>query len=170
MRYNIGHGRGMHFGIERCETPLALIFDSDVEFIKSPVAEMLKMMTPETYGVGYVEKTAYDGFEYGAKPEHRGRPFMYMLHPFFHLLQISQYRRFQPYVHHGAPAFKAALDIHKKGLTSKIIKIFPGLGHTSGKGWVWDAVPPVWIRHDTAGTRTMRIKRGQRDIEGRWER
>ena len=170
LGYNIGHGRGMHFGIERCETPLALIFDSDVEFIKSPVAEMLKMMTPETYGVGYVEKTAYDGFEYGSKPQHRGRPFMYMLHPFFQLLQISQYRRFQPYVHHGAPCFKAALDIHKKGLTSKIIKIFPGLGHTSGKGWVWDAVPPVWIRHDTAGTRTMRVERGQIDIEGRWER
>jgi len=170
LGYNIGHGRGMHFGINHCETPLALIFDSDVVFVKSPVKRMVEMIEADTYGVGYLEKTAYDGFEYGAKPEHTGRPWMYMLHPYFHLLQISQYRKFHPYVHHGAPCFKAARDIHLKGLTARIIKSFPGLGHTAGKGWVWDAVPGKWIIHNTAGTRRMRVQRGQNDIEGLWER
>jgi len=170
MGYNIGHGRGMHFALKRVQTRFALIFDSDIVFIKSPVEQMLAMMETDTYGVGYTEKTAYDGFEYGAKPEHRGKPFMYMLHPFFQLIQVSQYFKFAPYCHHGAPCFKAALDIHKKGLTNKIIKVFPGLGHTAGKGWVWEAVPGEWIQHDTAGTRQMRVKKGLLDIEGQWER
>jgi len=170
MGYNIGHGRGMDFGIRQIKTRYGLIFDSDVEFIKSPVSHMLDMMDENTYGIGYLEKSAYDGFEYGAKQEHRGKPSMMMLHPFFMLLQVSEYFKFHPFVHHGAPCFKAALDIHKHGLTSRIIKSFPGLGHTSGQGFVWSAVPPVWIRHDTAGTRKERLKRGLRDIEGQWER
>ena len=94
---------------------------------------------------------------------------MYMLHPFFHLLQISEYYKFAPYVHHGAPCFKAARDIHLKGLTDKIIKRFPGLGHTHGKGFVWSAVPGEWIKHDTAGTRKSRVKRGKQEIEQGWE-
>ena len=130
---------------------------------------MLDMMENDTYGVGYLEKTAYDGYEYGSKPQHKNQPFMYMLHPFFHLIQVGEYKKFHCYVHHGAPCFKAALDIHKKGLTSKIIKCFPGLGHTHGKGWVWTAVPAEWIKHDTAGTRKDRIKRGKQEIEQGWE-
>jgi hypothetical protein len=167
--FNIGHGRGMDAGIRICKTKFALIFDSDIVMIKSPVEEMLAMMEADTYGVGYVEKSAYDGFEYGAKPQHIGQPFMYMLHPFFHLLQISEYFKFHPYVHHGAPAYLAALDIHKKGLTNKIIKILPNLGHTHGKGHVWDSIKPVWVIHDTAGTRKDRVKRGKTEIEGTWD-
>jgi len=167
--YNIGHGRGMDAAIRMCKTRFALIFDSDIIMRKSPVQEMLDMMEPDTYGVGYVEKSGYDGFEYGAKSEHTGQPFMIMLHPFFHLLQISEYYKFHPYVHHGAPAYKAALDIHLKGLTSKIIKVFPGLGHTHGKGWSWEPVPGEHIIHDTAGTRKDRVRRGKQEIEGAWD-
>ena len=166
---NIGHGKGMHFAIGECKTRFALIFDSDIVMVKSPVELMLAMIEPDTYGVGYTEKSAYDGFEYGAKPEHQGQPFMYMLHPFFHLLQISEYHKFHPYVHHGAPCFMAALDIHRKGLTDKIIKVFPGLGHTAGKGWCWNPVPGEWIKHDTAGTRKDRSSKGKSEIEGKWE-
>lgn len=167
--WNIGHGRGMDTAIRMCKTRFALIFDSDIIMIKSPVQAMLDMMEPDTYGVGYVEKSAYDGFEYDAKAEHNGQPFMYMLHPFFHLLQISEYFKFKPYVHHGAPAYQAALDIHLKGLTSKIIKVLPDLGHTHGKGHVWDSITPVWVIHDTAGTRKDRVRKGKSEIEGAWE-
>jgi len=168
--YNIGHGRGMDAAIRMCRTRFALIFDSDIVFLKSPVQLMLDMMEPDTYGVGYIEKTGFDGYEYGAHPHHKNEGFMYMLHPYFHLLQISEYYKFHPYVHHGAPCFKAALDIHNKGLTNKIIKVFPGLGHTHGKGWVWSAVPGEWILHDTAGTRKDRVSRGKPEIEGQWQR
>jgi hypothetical protein len=130
---------------------------------------MLDMMEPDTYGVGYTEKSAYDGYEYGAKPQHKGQPFMYMMHPFFHLLQVSEYFKFHPYVQHGAPCYKAALDIHRRGLTSKIIKILPGLGHTAGKGWCWEPVPGEYVIHNTAGTRKDRVRKGKPEIEEGWD-
>lgn len=167
--YNIGHGRGMDAGLQMVKTRYTLVFDTDIEMLKSPLAKMLAMFDEDTYGVGYLELTAMDGFEYGAKPEHRGTEPMRMLHPYFMMLQTKRYFDFHPFVHHGAPCFKAARDIHRRGLTSKIIKEFPGLGHTSGRGWNWTAIEPEWVRHDTAGTRQLRIKRGLRDIEGRWE-
>jgi len=167
--YNIGHGRGMDMAINMCKTRFALIFDSDIVMKKSPVQEMLDMMEEDTYGVGYMEKTAFDGYEYGAKPHHKTQGFMYMMHPFFHLLQISEYHKFHPYVHHGAPCYLAALDIHNHGLTEKILKVFPGLGHTHGKGWSWESVPGEHILHDTAGTRKDRVRRGKTEIEGTWD-
>jgi len=168
--YNIGHGRGMDAAIRMCKTRFALIFDSDIQMLKSPVEQMLAMMEPDTYGVGYLEKTGFDGYEYGAQPHHRNQSFMYMLHPYFQLLQISEYFKFHRYVHHGAPCFKAALDIHQHGLTSRIIKEFPGLGHSSGKGWCWTGQPREYILHDPAGTRHARSSHGLSEIEGVWER
>lgn len=168
--YNIGHGRGMHLALGMVKTKFALIFDSDIKMLKSPVEKMLAMMDVDTYGIGYLEKTGYDGFEYGAQPHHKSQGFMMMLHPYFHILQVSEYFKFHPYVHHGAPCFLAALDIHRKGLTSKIIKEFPGLGHSSGKGWCWTGEPREYIEHHTAGTRKSRSSKGKSEIEGEWTR
>jgi len=36
LGYNIGHGKGMCMGIDKARTPYALIFDSDIEMLKSP--------------------------------------------------------------------------------------------------------------------------------------
>ncbi len=168
--HNIGHGRGMDAGIRMVKTKFALIFDTDIVMLKSPVKKMLAMMEEDTYGVGYIEKTGFDGFEYGAQPHHKNQGFMYMLHPYFHLLQIINYFKFHPYVHHGAPCFLAALDIHNKGLTSKIIKEFPGLGHSSGKGWCWTGEPREFIQHDHGGTCKIRALKGLPQIEGNWQR
>jgi len=168
--YNIGHGDGMCLGISMVNTPYALIFDSDIEMLKSPVAAMVSMMEPDTYGVGYTEKTGLDGYEYGAHPHHKGQESMRMLHPYFHLLSIANYHKFHPYVHHGAPCYLAARDIHERGLSDKIIKDFPGLGHSSGKGWVWTGEPREFIRHDPAGTRDTRRTNGQPEIEPDWVR
>jgi hypothetical protein len=168
--YNIGHGLGMNAAIRMCKTKFALIFDSDIEMIKSPVQIMLDMMETDTYGVGYTEKTDMGGYEWGARPENASEGFMYMLHPFFHLLQVSEYLKFHPYVHHGAPCFLAARDIHRHGLTDKIIKVLPGLGHTSGQGWCWKPVPPLYVIHNTAGTRNMRRNKGKPETEGDWQR
>jgi len=168
--YNIGHGRGMDYAINRVETRFALIFDSDTVMVKSPVQQMLDMIEADTYGVGYLEKAGLDGYEYGSHAWHKSQPYMLMLHPFFHLLQISEYKKFPPYVHHGAPCFKTAFEIYKRNLSSKILKQFPGLGHTAGRGWTWEPVPGEWIIHNTAGTRKERVRRGKTEIEGKWER
>lgn len=167
---NIGHGRGMDLALKMVKTKYALVFDSDIVMHKSPVNKMLEMMEQDTYGVGYLEKTAYDGFEYGSKSHHFQQGFMYMLHPYFMLLQVSEYFKFHKFVHHGAPCFKAALDIHRSGLTSKIIKEFPGLGHSSGIGWNWKGEPREYIEHHTAGTRKLRRSKGLPEIEQGWER
>lgn len=166
--YNIGHGNGMCLAIGHTRTPYALIFDSDIEMLQSPVDQMLAMMEPDTFGVGYVEKTGFDGYEYGAHGQHLTEGWMPMLHPFFHLINVAVYHKFHPYVHHGAPCYLTALDIYKRGLSGRIIKEFPGLHHTSGKGWTWVGKPSPWVRHDVAGTRKARVQRGLGEIEGNW--
>lgn len=167
--FNIGHGRGLNEGMKLVKTKFTLIFDSDIEMLKSPVKAMLEMMEEDTYGVGYLEKTGFDGYEYGAKAHHKNQGYMYMLHPYFALLQVSEYFKFAPFTHHGAPCYKAALDIHRRGLTSKIIKEFPGLGHSSGKGWVWEGKQREFIKHDTRGTRDVRLKKRLPEIGQNWD-
>jgi glycosyltransferase involved in cell wall biosynthesis len=167
--YNIGHGRGMCVGIYYATTPFVLLFDSDIEMLKSPVQDMLDLMEEDTFGVGYFERTGFDGFDFGAHSHHTSEESMIYLHPYFQLLQIKNYKKFHPYVHHGAPCYLTMLDIHKKGLSSKILKEFPGLGHSSGQGFTWKGEPREYIRHDTAGTRSLRKSHGLSEIEGSWE-
>jgi len=168
--HNIGHGRGMCLGISMVATRYTLIFDSDIEMLKSPIQEMLDMMEDDTFGVGYIEeKTAFDGFEWGVRPQHRIQGWMRYLHPFFQLIDVGNYRKYHPYVHHGAPCYLTMFDIHKRGLSAKILKQFPGLGHSSGKGWNWAGIPREHVRHNTRGTRDVRISRHQPEIEGQWE-
>jgi hypothetical protein len=168
---NIGHGIGMHLAlmsINILETPFALLFDSDTELMKSPVSAMLREFKEDTYGVGYIEKTGLDGYEYGAHKHHRGQASMRYLHPYFQLISVSKYRQFHPYVHHGAPCYLAMLDLHKRGLGNTVIS-FPGLGHTAGKGWTWTGNPNLpYVKHDTRGTRDVRLKNGQGEIEPGW--
>lgn len=124
---NIRHGRGMHMGISQAKTKYALIFDSDIEMLKSPVSQMLAMMEDDTFGVGSITKTGLDGFGYGKKSHHKRTGYMLYLSPYFQLINISNYENFHRYIHHGAPCYLAMRDIHKKGLSNKIIKEFPGL-------------------------------------------
>mgnify|MGYP001206567595 CR=1 FL=1 len=169
MGYNIGHGKGMCLGLKYVKTPYVLFFDSDIEMLKSPVMDMLNMFEEDTFGVGYIEKTGFDGFEYGSKPHHAKEDWMPYLHPYFQLVKVANYRKFYPYVHHGAPCYLTMLHIYKKGFSGKILKEFPGLGHTSGGGWNWVGGPKEFIRHDIAGTRQVQRKLGRREIEGKWE-
>ena len=162
LGYNIGHGRGMCMGIDKAKTPYALIFDSDIEMLKSPVQAMLDLMEPDTFGVGYPEKIGLDGYGYGSKPHHKGQPWRIMLHPYFHLINIANYRKYHPYVHHGAPCYLTARDIHDKGLSDKILKVFPGLDHPT-------AEPREYIKHKVGGTGRLRIRKGQIHIEGSWD-
>lgn len=167
---NIGHGRGVCIGIDNVETPFVLLFDSDTEIFKSPVYNMLSMMEEDTYGVGNIEKTAYDGFEWGAKPHHKDQGYIRYLHPFFCLIQVKEYRKYRSFIHHGAPAINAMLDINRKGSEERIIKEFPGIHHTAGRGFVWEGKPSEWVKHDTQGTRMVVRKKLKRDdIEGKWD-
>ena len=146
LGYNIGHGRGMHLGINEASTRYALIFDSDIEMLNSPLAIMLDMMGEDTFGVGKIGKVSTKAFN---------TPISY-LHPFFQLINIKSYKKFHPYVHHGAPCLKTMMDIRRRGLSGKILKEFPNLDK--------------YIKHYHQGTRRERIRRGLPQIARGWER
>jgi len=142
LGYNIDHGKGMCMGIDKVKTKYALIFDSDIEMLKSPVEWMLKMMEEDTFGVGVVGKTGFDGIDCGLSPQHSKTGCISYLHPYFQLISIENYRKFHPYIHHGAPCISTMIDIHKKGLSEKILKDFPKLKAT-------------FVKHYGQGTRNM---------------
>lgn len=160
--YNVGHGRGMCMGIEKAATPYALMFDSDIELLEPCLPAMLAMMEADTFGVGYLEDIGYDGFRYKINPHPEGS--LPCLHPYWQLISIENYKKFHPYVHHGMPVYLAMLDIHKRGLSSKILKQFPGL---SNEHCQKDHIPR-FVRHHSNGTGGMRIARGLTHIEGPW--
>ena len=148
LGHNIGHGRGMHMGINKASTKYALIFDSDIEMIDSPLAAMLDMMEEDTFGVGSVRKIKINVSQSGFIP-------VLYLHPFFQLINIENYRKFPPYIHHGAPCVKTMLDIKRRGLSEKIFKDFPDLNR--------------YIKHYHRGTRKDRVRRGLSQVVGGWE-
>ena len=170
---NIGHGRGMNVGIKEVKTPYVLFFDSDIIMVDSPLEGMLAMMEDNTFGVGYSEKVGYDGHDYGVFPHHQQEPGVRYLHPYFQLVQVKEYFKYKPYIHHGAPCISTMLDIYKKKLSDIVLKEFPELGHTNGCGASWKPCAGKYIIHDVAGfggTGKMRVGQGLPHIEGEWER
>jgi hypothetical protein len=169
LGYNIGHGRGMHYGLTRCTTKTALLFDSDIVMLKNPITEMASLLGCFTYGVGWVYAIGRDGFDYGTPARGHITPIPY-LHPYFMLLNMRQYFNFAPFVHHGAPCYKAMIDIFDRGLSKELVVPFSGLtGHTSGQGANWTGKPNEYIRHDFGGTRKANKMVGKNEIIGRWE-
>jgi len=158
--YNIGHGRGMNLALRLCLTKFALIFDSDIVMLESPVFEMLSMMDDDTYGVGAFDYVDNRGFgKNNHSPEWRAAATKY-LHPYFQLINVNIYKQYPPYVHHGSPCIHVMNEIKRRGLSDKILKEFPGASIYGSE----------YIQHPTDGTRAERRSRGLPEIEGGWER
>jgi GT2 family glycosyltransferase len=149
LQYNVGHGRGMCIGIYYVETPYFLLFDSDIVMVKNPLEEMNALMEENIFGVGKVQNTGYDGNDY-----HVAKGSVPYLHPFFALIQLRIYKKFHPFVHHGAPCIFTMLDIYRKGMSDTILKPFD----LSTK-----------IKHNFGGTRNLIRGRCNFEIEGVWE-
>ena len=168
--YNIGHGRGLCEGIKYVDTPYVLIFDSDIEMVKSPLGGMLEMMEENTWGVGHIEKVDLGGHEYGLRKEEMSKGQMDYLHPYFCLIQMKEYKKYPSFIHHGAPAVNIMLYLHRMCLSGRVIKEFKGLGHTLNSGGTWVEKLNEWVIHRTRGTRDVRVKRRLTEIEGVWEK
>jgi len=149
---NIGHGRGMHLGITHVKTKYALIFDSDTRLLADCIPAMLEKMEEDTFGVGSVIYVNVGGNATKPRPGKLAIPY---LHPFFHLINIQNYRKYKPYIHHGAPCLSTMYDIYEKGLSNRVLINLPGI-----TGIVY---------HEGRGTRKRRMAMGKAGIEGAWE-
>ena len=152
--YNIGHGRGLDYGIKKVKTKYALLFDSDIRMLKPPINNMLKLMKKGSFGVGSVMKIGYDGNNCGKSLHHKDEGCLSYLHPFFQIINVSNYKKYHRYVHHGAPCYLTMIDIHKRKLSKKILINFP----------VHD-----FVEHYNRGTRNYRRSKGMSQIPGGWE-
>jgi glycosyltransferase involved in cell wall biosynthesis len=128
--FNISHGRGLHLGITISRTNLVLCFDNDIEVLKPPIEEMLKLMDNKTWGVGQIVELPQSTWNVELKtkkvdPEdiYSPKDVQYM-HPFFHIVNRHVYRQYLPYVHSAAPGQVTFLDIASKN-DEKILKDFP---------------------------------------------
>ena len=163
---NIGHGRGLDFALRNTTTKYALIMDTDTVILKDPLPEMMQLMDEYTYGVGCITEVGKDGYDFGAYKKHK-IPIPY-LHPFFALINVREYKWYKPFVHHGAPWYKAANDLYERGQTDKI-KHFNGLR-------AWDKEPSgrlvptqtEYVRHDFGGTRRKLRSMGRDEIKLGW--
>jgi hypothetical protein len=149
--YNVGHGRGVKHALSLIHTQYALIFDSDIVMMDSPVEKMLSKMSGGVYGVGEVIQTDLGGFQFGERKEMIVSGSMRYLQPYFCLIDVNEYKKYRPFIHHGAPAVSTCLDIHRRGISNDVIKEFP---------------VREYIKHDFYGTRGVRVKKGLPEIEG----
>jgi len=163
---NIGHGKGLNYGISKAETPYVLIMDSDTEMLKSPVKEMLRLMKGDVYGVGWITEVGKDGYDFGTWAYHKV-PVKY-LHPYFALLSVEEFYKYPPFVHHGAPFYKTMLHLHNRNLSHKLVD-FPGLTGAPGMCIDWNEEDSEYIKHDFGGTRHQLKREGREEIEWKWE-
>lgn len=160
---NIGHGKGLNYGIQYIDTPYLLVFDSDIEMVYSPIEEMLNMMEDMTWGVGSFEMTDLGGHIWGTRKDKMNEGPMKYLHPYFCLIQMKEYKKYSPFIHHGSPAVQTMLEIYRKGLSEVVLKEFKDLCYSDKK-------EKYYIKHRKRGTRDIRIKNHKDEIEGSWEK
>jgi len=132
-KVNIGHGDGMHLGLENIKTKFAFIFDSDVIFRNGEFIErMLYLMEENTYGVGWLIELDQIGRDVDIT--YKGDTVTY-LYPAFCLINKNQYFSFHKFTKYGLPPLEAMKELKAQRLDKKMLKSFPireYLKHLSG--------------------------------------
>ncbi|HEX2970076.1 MAG TPA: glycosyltransferase [Bacteroidales bacterium] len=112
--FNIHHGPGMAFGFKYIRTHQILLLDSDVIVIRAGFLEDLKeKLKSNAYGIGDIQiinergMNAEEGIKY--------------LHPACALLNRNMVLKFSLPILHGAPMINAMKEIHKRGLSDKLL-------------------------------------------------
>lgn len=106
---NIGHGRGLKWGIEHVQTPYFAMIDSDTVMKAPPFDAMLSLLGDSAYGCGLINRTDLQG------NNHPNGPIEY-LHPYFCLINKALYGQYSPPIHHGAPLIRTMIELRGKGL------------------------------------------------------
>lgn len=129
---NIGHGKGLHYGIRMCRDKQVLLFDSDIEMKKGGILEKMgSHLKDSSYGIGEICHVDKHG-----RNVNIGIPY---LHPYFVLINTIQYMKYKSFSHHGSPCIKTMLDLYEQSKSFMLIE-FP----------VKD-----YIEHNYRGTRNL---------------
>lgn len=149
LERNIGHGQGMHYGIEHTQADTYLLMDSDIVLTGNPLAQMDALLEEGVYGVGEIYHIGMDGL-------HRNPvcnlPY---LRPYFMLLSGRQYHQHHRFIHHGSPCVKAMRQIYAEGRSSTALVPFP---------------VTQYVQHGWGGTRKMNVENHKPEIPNLWEK
>ena len=149
LGYNIGHGLGLHAGIQVTTDEQLLLIDSDAIVLRSPLAAMAEQLTEGVYAVGEQYFIGRDGLH---RNPVRDLPY---IRPYFMLLSRTMYYRWPRFIHHGSPCIKAMLKINQEGRSAQLLRPFDLTSY---------------VRHDWGATRKYNASHGQPEIPNAWER
>ncbi len=113
--HNIGHGRGLHLGINMVYTENVLIVDSDTEMLAPCLETMEKELKTNVYGIGQIVQVNEHGVNV-----FRGIKY---LHPYFALIKKKMYDNNPGFIHHGAPFIKTMCWIHDQNKLGNSIEL-----------------------------------------------
>jgi len=108
--WNIGHGRGLHHGIQLSPTNHILCFETDITMEKPCIEEMMALMDKDTWGVGLC--IPYPQSLYQIELDRKGD--LTYMRPQFHIINRDVYNQFEPYVHAAAPGQIVFIDLFIK--------------------------------------------------------
>lgn len=109
---NIGHGKGMDYGIKLAKTKYVTVMDSDTIMNKNPFKEM-ELLIKDNYGIGQVLDVNLNGVNTDAGIKY--------LHPYFALINRQKYLDNKPFIHHGAPCIETMIDLMNKNKSKELI-------------------------------------------------
>jgi len=127
--FNIHHGRGITYGINKLEAKQILVLDSDVTILNKGFLEDLKKNLPlNAYGIGDCQFVDENGFNVGSRKGAIGLKESEMteggyryLHPACMLINRDVALQYEMPIKHGAPMISTMKDIHDKGMSNILI-------------------------------------------------
>lgn len=143
---NVGHGRGMEWGIKLAKTKYVLLMDSDVEIQRPCLPNMWTRLEnePTAFGCGLVVHVD----ENGTNVDSDTPDAIPYLHPHFALISRDNYAKVPGFVHHGAPCLRTMQHL----ITFKKQKLI-------------DYQVSNYIIHEGRGTRSLNPKEFLKDWE-----
>ena len=116
LGFNIHHGPGMNYGINRINTRYTLILDSDC-ILTSNILDSLNTTLPEDfYAAGhvcYVDTTGHVNGDTNGKNNGKAEMFnIKYTHPACLFIDNSRYNNYRPFKKHGAPCLQNMIDVN----------------------------------------------------------
>jgi hypothetical protein len=113
--YNIHHGPGLHYGMNKYKSDFFLLIDSDLVFKKEGYIDYCLENIKNNYGIG--KKIKVNKWDQSVRVNGN----IDYLHPNGCLINYKMYNNFKPLFAHGAPFLNTMKDLYKKNLSHLII-------------------------------------------------